>query len=41
MTTTEFHNALLQGHGKCVLAVRENPDAYRDEGAYDPNRYNR
>ena len=31
MTTTEFHNALLQGRGKCVLAVRENPDAYRDE----------
>lgn len=31
MTTTEFHNALLQGRGKCILAVREDPEKYREE----------
>lgn len=31
MTTNEFHNALLQGRGSCVLAVRENPEKYRQE----------
>ena len=31
MTITEFHNALLQGRGKCVQAVREDPEKYRDE----------
>ena len=31
MTITEFHNALLQGRGKCVQAVREDPGKYRDE----------
>ncbi len=31
MTTTEFHNALLQGRGKCYLAVREDPEKYREE----------
>lgn len=31
MTTTQFHNALLQGRGSCILAVREDPEAYRSE----------
>ena len=31
MTITEFHNALLQGRGKCIQAVREDPEKYRDE----------
>lgn len=31
MTTTEFHNALLQGRGKCVQAVRSDPEKYREE----------
>ena len=31
MTTKQFHNALLQGRGKCVLAVREDPEKYRQE----------
>lgn len=31
MTINEFHNALLQGRGSCVLAVRENPEKYREE----------
>ena len=31
MTTNEFHNALLQGRGKCYLAVREDPEKYREE----------
>lgn len=31
MTTTEFHNALLQGRGRCVQAVREDPEKYREE----------
>ena len=31
MTIKEFHNALLQGRGKCVQAVREDPEKYRDE----------
>lgn len=31
MTITQFHNALLQGKGSCILAVRGNPEAYRDE----------
>ena len=31
MTIKEFHNALLQGRGECVQAVREDPEKYRDE----------
>lgn len=31
MTTIEFHNALLQGRGNCVQAVREDPERYREE----------
>lgn len=31
MTTEQFHNALLQGRGQCVLAVREDPEKYREE----------
>lgn len=31
MTTTEFHNALLQGRGSCWLAARSDPEKYRDE----------
>lgn len=31
MTTTEFHKALLQGRGSCWLAVRSDPEAYREE----------
>ena len=31
MTINEFHNALLQGRGKCVQAVREDPEKYRAE----------
>lgn len=31
MTTTEFHNALLQGRGRCVQAVRRDPERYREE----------
>lgn len=31
MTITQFHNALLQGRGICILAVRSDPEAYREE----------
>lgn len=31
MTTTQFHNALLQGRGSCYLAARKDPEAYREE----------
>ena len=31
MTTEQFHNALLQGRGSTVLAVREDLEAYREE----------
>lgn len=31
MTTEQFHNALLKGRGQCVLAVREDPEKYREE----------
>ena len=31
MTTAQFHNALLQGRGTCWLAVRQDPERYREE----------
>lgn len=31
MTTAQFHHALLQGRGTCVLAAREDPEKYREE----------
>lgn len=31
MTIEQFHNALLQGRGKCVLAVQADPEKYREE----------
>lgn len=31
MTTKQFHTALLQGRGSCYLAVRSDPEAYREE----------
>ena len=31
MTTAQFHNALLQGRGTCVLAARKDPEKYREE----------
>jgi len=31
MTTEQFHTALLQGRGTCYLAVRSDPEKYREE----------
>lgn len=31
MTITQFHNALLQGKGSCILAVRSDLEKYREE----------
>lgn len=31
MTTKQFHTALLQGRGTCYLAVRSDPEKYREE----------
>lgn len=31
MTITQFHHALLQGRGCCVLAAKEDPEKYREE----------
>ena len=31
MTIEEFHHALLQGRGTCVLAARSDPEKYREE----------
>lgn len=31
MTTTQFHNALLQGRGTCYLAAKSDPERYREE----------
>lgn len=30
MTKSDFKQALLRGQGRCILAVRENPEKYRD-----------
>ena len=30
MTKKEFREAMLRGHGRCVIAVRQDPEKYRD-----------
>ena len=30
MTKKEFKDAMLRGHGRCVIAVRQDPEKYRD-----------
>lgn len=30
MTKKEFKEAMLRGHGRCVIAVRQDPEKYRE-----------